>query len=234
MSNPAIISRNTEYYMDNLKVLKVENELFRMPIAPLVKASDYFKTLFQDASPATDDFGREEGSCDEFPIVIPDETAASFVRVLQWIYSKRTALKSFNDEAWIDCIRLSQKFLIPSLLNTATEKFSKADLEPMRMIEVCKQHHLKLTVARKAYSELCRRWEYLPATLKSNEYIALLQAREEIYRRKTTAASTPYCLECRKWVSCTEFSHRMALRIDSGTHEDVVDRVLENLTGVIN
>ncbi|KAF7329395.1 BTB domain-containing protein [Mycena kentingensis (nom. inval.)] len=80
----ACTTRHAEFYVegDGLCVIRVEATLFKVHRYLLVKATDVFSDLFKLPQGAT-----TEGTSDDNPIVLSDDSAADFASLLKYLYS---------------------------------------------------------------------------------------------------------------------------------------------------
>ncbi|KAH8797974.1 hypothetical protein DL96DRAFT_889220 [Flagelloscypha sp. PMI_526] len=131
MSSDSPIVKNTEFFYDDLKVFRVENQLFRVPIRNLIDESEYFRDMFRDASPVHDPETGEEGASVDHPIIIGDETASAFVLLLKWVYKRKS---SFSRDDWLNCLRMAHKFRVPKLTEVACKYLSNQTLDPFRSL----------------------------------------------------------------------------------------------------
>lgn len=66
--------------------VQVENTLFKVPIDRIIENSVFFLDLL--SLPTPDINGIREGDVEDLPIRIAHESAATFARVLEWLYPK--------------------------------------------------------------------------------------------------------------------------------------------------
>ncbi|KAH8795170.1 hypothetical protein DL96DRAFT_1649251, partial [Flagelloscypha sp. PMI_526] len=151
MSNLAtegtVIERDTEFWFeDSLKVFRVEQRLFRITIRQLVNESEYFKDLFQEATPSRDCLKGEEGASEEFPIIIQDETASAFGTLLRWIFNRPSI--AWSKETALEALRISHKFRVHSLTQASMRFLStQKDKNPTEILQLCHTYQLDLTWA---------------------------------------------------------------------------------------
>ncbi|KAH8813740.1 hypothetical protein DL96DRAFT_503556 [Flagelloscypha sp. PMI_526] len=167
-----------------------------------MKQSEFFNDMFNDGSPSTDAENRSEGGSSKFPIIIPDETAAAFTLLLEWVYERGTT--KWTQDDWVECLRMAHKFRVPLLTTAAMEFIIKSQIPPVKFIGLCVTYDLDWSWARDAIAELCNLFMPLPMSAEDGPGIPvrlcleIFQVREILMKRRLEAGtSLPlYCKKC--------------------------------------
>ncbi|KAH8822130.1 hypothetical protein DL96DRAFT_1620286 [Flagelloscypha sp. PMI_526] len=239
MATNTVHRKNTDFFYDDLRVFLVEDELFRIPIRELMTESAFFADMFRDATPSCDPENGEEGSSEQNPIVISDESAEGFALMLKWMYKSKSS-HTFTTTQWIECLRIGHKFRLVSLMKDAQNALSdpQHNLDPVEKVNLCFRYELSFKWARDALNILCNRWESVPqdSGIPPAMYLAILQAREQNLKERDHQLGGPaWCSSCSNWArrrlatgtpECRKARCPSTLMIDKKLRSDLADKIL--------
>ncbi|THH11467.1 hypothetical protein EW146_g8028 [Bondarzewia mesenterica] len=128
--------RNNSYYLDS-----VERQLFKVPKQGFMDPQAKFHKLFR-RPPTT--FGIVKGSCDRYPLSLPDyATAFDFECFLKVMYPLTSPLPISMDRAgWESALKLATKWGFINIRGKALTELQKMSLEPIEYIDIGKKYRV--------------------------------------------------------------------------------------------
>ncbi|KAH6908530.1 hypothetical protein BKA70DRAFT_1280097 [Coprinopsis sp. MPI-PUGE-AT-0042] len=133
------VQKHKRFYFDNITI-RVENELFSVPLRVLKEASPVFESMVI--------VGRgDQGKTDDDPVVLEGQKSKDFESLLKVIFPDYTDAftgLSLTEDEWIGVLNLSTMWEMSQIREGAIERLSAMQLGALKRITLAKQYRISL------------------------------------------------------------------------------------------
>ncbi|KAK2462925.1 hypothetical protein APHAL10511_005123 [Amanita phalloides] len=151
-------TRNEEFYIDDMVVIRVEDQLFKVPQHVLTANSPVFRDMFNMPIPKD---SQPDGSSDEQPLVLEGLKASGFARLLKCIYPFKfrpaPSKLEFSLEEWKEVLKLSASYEMTEVKAWIVKEMTPlVDHYPTLLVHLSLVYDVKPWLASGAYDLVSR------------------------------------------------------------------------------